>query len=513
MTPLDLTKPADQARFREQWEAVRQEVLDGTEDGDPRLYSTSLAVARQLVLAGEDPSVQLGIQIGTTLSLLGRSLVEVEKGKSPSFNRSEALAALLAYEALVRLEGEKVLGDVSAEDKTGVPFYSTEAIARALARQEGVPAQTYQLGRLWEAYAQLRALEERNFIPPPMAVRLQEGAAVRKDDEKTRVRAMVQEMADKWGTDKTVVHQALEEFSRRVGKGPEDLPGHSRLTSIQMGFWFGFSIADLLAQIVKGKVKGDIRLEDFNRLLPVISSYIMRASGWSPHIDQSSLEAITRAIVCSRSENRPLIITSTHESWTDITAIAGLFRGLPSRFVYKKELELVPGLGFVLVFGDMTPVVRPPSEEGDPAKVAAARKKAKADVAKVKDKVTQKGIVSIDFTPGTRVRAGAGVGEAKKGFANLALDLNAVVLVLNVEGTSQIMPVSWGKYLLTQGAGTNRRVDVKVTDIYPEDYKPAEGLSGVDERKAHVQAIRDAAEAIQIRNGIAIINDWQEAVS
>ncbi|MBI2339410.1 MAG: 1-acyl-sn-glycerol-3-phosphate acyltransferase [Deltaproteobacteria bacterium] len=345
------------------------------------------------------------------------------------------------------------------------------------------------------------------------------------------VSPLVQEMADRWGTDTTVVHQALERFSRLVGNGPEDLPSHSRLTSVQMGFWFAFAIADLLVQIVKGKVKGDIRLEDFNRLLPVVSSYIMRASGWSPNIDPTSLSAITRAILRSRLENRPLLITNTHESWTDITAIASLFRGLPNRFVYKKELELVPGLGFVLIFADMTPVARPPKkpEEADfvnkkgfmnwnkyenaLAKYERALAGAIAEMEATAEKITRLGTISIDFTPGTRSRAGAGVGVAKKGFANLLIDLDAVGLVLNVEGTSQIMPVSWGKFLATEGAGTNRRVDVRAVDIYHEDYKPAEGLSEGDQRKAHVQAIRDAAEAIQVRNGIAIIDDWRRSAS
>src|SRR3990167_7980921 len=70
--------------------------------------------------------------------------------------------------------------------------------------------------RRWGTFADLMGDE-----PAPVA-----------EDQEVQVRAMVQGMADRWGTDTTVVHQALEEFSRRVGNGPEALPGHSRLTTV-----------------------------------------------------------------------------------------------------------------------------------------------------------------------------------------------------------------------------------------------------------------------------------------
>lgn len=176
---------------------------------------------------------------------------------------------------------------------------------------------------------------------------------------------------------------------------------------------------------------------------------IMSPVLWRPEIDVQSIRNVEELRIRAREEGRPIIVASQHASWVDITSIMALVP--EGRFTYKKELLFTMILIPPLVGGRHAPLVR-----GNPAQTRIAMQEAS-------ERMIEDETATAHFLGGTRSKTGK-QASAKKGAAHMALDTNALVLVLAANGTFEIMSTSWGE-LLSKGPGMHRRVAYRSTLI------------------------------------------------
>jgi 1-acyl-sn-glycerol-3-phosphate acyltransferase len=124
-------------------------------------------------------------------------------------------------------------------------------------------------------------------------------------------------------------------------------------------------------------------------------------------------------------DGRPYIIISNHCSHYDIPAV---FSTIPAsvRMVGKKELFDIPFFGWSMRRHEFVCINR------------RNREQAIQDLAKARD-LMKSGIVIWIAAEGTRTRTGK-LGPFKKGVFMLAIDAQAVILPMMLEGTSKILP-------------------------------------------------------------------------
>ncbi|MFC2136691.1 lysophospholipid acyltransferase family protein [Bacteroidota bacterium] len=119
------------------------------------------------------------------------------------------------------------------------------------------------------------------------------------------------------------------------------------------------------------------------------------------------------------------IIIANHQSFWDIFAIYG-WLGLDIKWVMKKELRKIPGIGFG-------------SEKvGHIFIDRSNRKKAIESINEAKTKLVN-GTSVVIFPEGTRSRTGE-MGKFKKGAFKLAIDLDLPILPITIIGTQNIFP-------------------------------------------------------------------------
>ncbi len=343
---------------------------------------------------------------------------------------------------------------------------------------------------LEKAVASINDAFQKAPVKAPAAVVKADGPKLTRQEIRDQMAARVAS----WGNrGETFLHRVADRLISLMGgvDRTNPAPQRSRWTSANMGFWFATEIAESLWNIAQGKLAGDKRLEDFNRVFGLVGERIMRAARWTPHIDEASLDIIADVLFQAQEENRPFDINIVHNSWTDIPTIISLFDGLPIRFIYKKELEWIPGLGQILTSTGMTPVVRV-KETGNPDVDGMARAKAIGQIAKIGERNAELGgTVSVHFAAGTRGRVGFGVGEPKKGAPNMEIDNDNLTLVLGVEGPGQVLQTSWLDIFLGRGAGANYAVHVRARKLDQRDHRPPAEVTGERARhKAHVESIR-----------------------
>lgn len=332
-------------------------------------------------------------------------------------------------------------------------------------------------------------------------------------DEAARIRAEVDRWAQGWGTETNLAQDAADRvidtllsvagLGVEIGEGP-DRPGNSRLATGRLLIWFVYGCFESLYGIAKGRLKGDPRLDDFTKHLVHASEQLLHTVDWLPKIDRASLEAIATAFIQSKVENRPVVLSSTHESWVDIVTIASLFKDKGLRFSYKTQLLWVPPLNLILLSADMdlTDRVKPTD---NPDADGMGRVKSFLQFEKIAENRERDGALSTIFTPGTRSRA-AGVGLPKKGTANHAIDTDAIVLAISLFGPSQVMSPSWGRFI-GSGAGTDREVHLRATLIDPRTIQPSEGLNPSLARRDRVAKVTHAVFQAQIRSHLTILED------
>lgn len=125
------------------------------------------------------------------------------------------------------------------------------------------------------------------------------------------------------------------------------------------------------------------------------------------------------------NKNTSYIIIANHQSTWDIFAIYG-WLGLDIKWVMKKELRKIPGVGF------------------GSAKVGhifidrSNRKNAIESINEAKRKLIN-GTSVVIFPEGTRSKTGE-IGKFKKGAFKLAIDLDLPILPITITGTQKILP-------------------------------------------------------------------------
>ncbi|MDO8518833.1 MAG: 1-acyl-sn-glycerol-3-phosphate acyltransferase, partial [Deltaproteobacteria bacterium] len=347
-------------------------------------------------------------------------------------------------------------------------------------------------------------LENQVHALPPLAQGPQAPAHVSTQasldpEVESRIRQEVERCGKIWGS----VPGRTQNAADRAAELAKGLPGNSRGATTSLAATFVYEMLQILFDLGRDRVAGDQELSRFNRQLAESAAAIMDAVAWEPHIDEKSLQQIADASVAAKRNGRNLIATSTHESWVDITAIASLFQDRGVRFTYKSELLWVPLLNLILKGSNMALMDRV-KPTGNPDKDGMARVRAIGQVDHVREMRMIDHALNVAFTPGTRSRVG-GVGPAKKGDANQAIDNDSLILVMTLFGTGQIKPTSWSK-LLAKGLGINRQVHLRTAVIDPRDFPAPAGITNPTlARAARVQAITDKIFETQVDQHLEII--------
>lgn len=125
------------------------------------------------------------------------------------------------------------------------------------------------------------------------------------------------------------------------------------------------------------------------------------------------------------NKNQSYVIVANHQSSYDIFLVYG-WLGIDFKWVMKKELEKVPGIGFGSkavghIFIDRS-----------------STKAALESINKAKAKI-RNGTSVLFFPEGTRSKNGA-LGRFKKGAFNFAFELNLPILPITITGTEKILP-------------------------------------------------------------------------
>ncbi len=240
----------------------------------------------------------------------------------------------------------------------------------------------------------------------------------------------------------------VSDAAGEVQRGPRSLARTyhqaSRFVAHCMQLGFGEAMVDLLT---------NNKWNLYTAHAAWIGRRIMEPMQWRPEVDAATLRTIEEVRIKAKTENRPIVIAATHESWTDITSIMSL---LPeARFNAKFELVFTGVLLPPLIGGRHNLITR-----GNP-------EKSRRQMERAGRRMLDYGVATATFHGGTRTKAG--VSPAKKGTAHLALDTNALVLNLSMNGPQQVMPLSWGE-LLTKGGGTHRRVFFRASVLDSKDY-------------------------------------------
>lgn len=124
-------------------------------------------------------------------------------------------------------------------------------------------------------------------------------------------------------------------------------------------------------------------------------------------------------------KNTSYIVVSNHQSYYDIFLIYG-WLGIDIKWIMKKELKKIPGLGFG-------------SEKvGHIFLDRSNSKKALESINEAKRKLIN-GTSLVIFPEGTRSKNGD-LGKFKRGAFKLALDLELPILPITVIGTNKILP-------------------------------------------------------------------------
>jgi 1-acyl-sn-glycerol-3-phosphate acyltransferase len=163
-------------------------------------------------------------------------------------------------------------------------------------------------------------------------------------------------------------------------------------------------------------------------------------------------------------EGEPLVLMSNHQSHYDVPI---LFRTFPGsmRMVAKTELYRIPVFGQALSAAEFIAVDRANKE----------RARASIDVAK---KRLQSGVHVWIAPEGTRSGTGK-LGEFKKGGFILALDTNAKILPITIDGTRHVLP--------PHSAKVRRNVRVSIT-YHPRIDPAPYGKDRRDELVAEVRS-------------------------
>ena len=136
----------------------------------------------------------------------------------------------------------------------------------------------------------------------------------------------------------------------------------------------------------------------------------------------------TRVVVRGREHVRrdgSYMIMSNHQSHFDVLAFYGHW-GRQFRWVIKKELRQIPGLGWYCAAGGHIFIDRS-SREASIASLRAARP------------LLEGGISVMIFPEGTRSRDGR-LGPLKKGGFMTALDLGLPILPVSISGSRHVLP-------------------------------------------------------------------------
>ncbi len=152
-------------------------------------------------------------------------------------------------------------------------------------------------------------------------------------------------------------------------------------------------------------------------------------------------------------KNQSYVIVANHISAYDIFLAYG-WLGIDFKWVMKKELRKIPGLGFG-------------SEAVGHIFIDRSSSKAALEtIEKAKERI--KGGTSVLFFPeGTRSKTGE-LGRFKKGAFNFAFDLNLPILPVTILGTNKIMPS--GTFNLLPGkARLVIHPPIDISNYSPED--------------------------------------------
>lgn len=127
------------------------------------------------------------------------------------------------------------------------------------------------------------------------------------------------------------------------------------------------------------------------------------------------------------SPSRCQVVVANHSSNFDIYPILWVLRGFYFRFLAKKELKYVPVLGWALWLS------------GTPLLDRGSTPKAQATMRKLIDRMRRTAMTVLVFPEGTRNKQD-GLLPFKKGAFVMAIDLNAPIVPLIIEGARQIQP-------------------------------------------------------------------------
>lgn len=127
------------------------------------------------------------------------------------------------------------------------------------------------------------------------------------------------------------------------------------------------------------------------------------------------------------SPSRCQVVVANHSSNFDIYCILWALRTFYFRFVAKKELKYVPVLGWALWLS------------GTPLLDRGSSPKAQATMRKLMERMRRTAMMALVFPEGTRNK-NDGLLPFKKGAFVLAIDLNAPVVPLIIEGAREIQP-------------------------------------------------------------------------
>lgn len=178
--------------------------------------------------------------------------------------------------------------------------------------------------------------------------------------------------------------------------------------------------------------------------------------------------AFVRVRVVGREHLRPgqaYVIMANHQSHFDVLAFYGHF-GRQFRWVIKRELRAVPGLGWYCAAGGHVFVDR------------SSREAAIASLRDAGPRLRDQGVSVMVFPEGTRSPDGR-LQPLKKGGFMMALDLGLPILPVTIRGTRDVLPArSWSLF--------PGRVEIR---IHPP--VPTEGRTERD-RDALMAAVRKA---------------------
>ncbi len=124
-------------------------------------------------------------------------------------------------------------------------------------------------------------------------------------------------------------------------------------------------------------------------------------------------------------KNQSYVIVANHISAYDIFLVYG-WMGIDFKWVMKKELEKIPGLGFGSKAVGHIFIDRSSSKE------------AMKTIEEAKARIVN-GTSVLFFPEGTRSKSGE-LGRFKKGAFNFAFDLNLPILPVTINGTNKILP-------------------------------------------------------------------------